>query len=67
MGNVDFQFLDGVVKSIPRYSILQVSKKSSFCGIFVNQNHSLEFVYEECFVRDHNTQELIAYAHQKNG
>lgn len=60
-------FLMELSRIFPRYSIFQVSKKSSFYGIFVDQNHSLEIVYEECFVGDHHTEELIAYAHTKNG
>jgi hypothetical protein len=58
-----FNFWGGDVKSIPKVMFSPSIKKNLLSvGFIADQNHRLEFVSEGSYIRDRNTNELVAFA-----
>jgi hypothetical protein len=68
IGDVHFRFPEGNTKAIPGVMYSPTIQKNLLSvGFIADQNHSLEFTSEGCYIRRRDTKDLIAFVSHENG
>jgi hypothetical protein len=68
IGDVHFQFPNGKVTAIPGVMYSPTIQKNLLSvGFITDQNHSLEFTSEGCYIRRRDTKDIIAFASREDG
>lgn len=63
VGSVNLQLPNGHIQTVPQVLYSPTIRKNLLSvGLIADENHSLEFLSEGCFIRNRFTREFIAYA-----